>query len=200
MGNTLVLLRNSERSTFRRCRQKWDWSYGRGLEPKQSGKALTFGSMVHDALAQWYIPGKVRGRNPAEAFLELYDTEADLHGGTGFDQYDDEDNKVDARELGWAMLTGYLEEYGEDSQYEVLCPEMTFAIDVHDANGDYLCTLVGTADGPVRNLRTGRIEILEHKTAKRLEQYAVMSGYGEQGMTYWWALTMWLRHTGDLGP
>lgn len=194
------MVRNSERSTYRRCKQKWFWSYEQRLEPKQRGKALTFGTMVHQALAGWYIPGSERGRHPAEAFIEIYDADAALHGGVGFEQYDDDDNKLDARELGWAMLTGYVERWGEDKHLKVLQPEMTFAIDVYDSRGDYLCTMVGSSDGPMLNMTTGRIEIFEHKTAKKLEDIRVNSGYGEQGLTYWWGLTKWLRHTGDLGP
>lgn len=194
------MVRNSERSTYRRCRQKWQWSYEQRLEPKQRGKALTFGSMVHGGLAEWYIPGRKRGRHPAEAFIEIYDADAELHGGVGFEQYDDDDNKLDARELGWAMLTGYVEKWGDDAHYEILQPEMTFQIDVYDSRGDYLCTMVGSSDGPARNLNTGKVEVIEHKTAKRLEEVRINSGYGEQGLTYWWGLTRWLRHTGDLGP
>lgn len=194
------MLRNSERSTYRRCRQKWQWSYEGKRESKNRKTALTFGTMVHQALAQWYIPGRKRGRHPAEAFLEIYDADAEANGGIGFEQWDEDDQKIDARELGWAMLTGYVEKWGEDKHYEVLQPEMGFQIDVYDKRGRYLCTLVGTSDGPVRNLNTGRIEILEHKTAKRLEVIRVMSGYGEQGMNYIWGLTMWLRHLGLMGP
>lgn len=200
MGETLVLLRNSERSSYRRCRWKWEQSYKKRLEPKQRGKALTFGSMVHEALAGWYFPGRERGRHPAEAFIEIYDADAELHGGVGFEQYDDDDNKLDARELGWAMLTGYVEKWGDDSHLEVLQPEMGFRIDVYDKQGNYLVTLVGTSDGPVRNHSTGRINIFEHKTAKKLEDIRINSGYGEQGLTYWWGLTMWLRHLKELGP
>lgn len=162
------------------------------------GKALTFGTMVHGALAEYYIPGRKRGRHPAEAFIEIYDTDADEHGGKGFDQWDDDGNKIDARELGWAMLSAYIERWGDDSNYEVLMPEMAFQIDVYDKQGRYLCTLVGTVDGPMRNRKTGRIELFEHKTAKSISEVRLNSGYGEQGLTYWWALNLWLQHIGEL--
>lgn len=193
----LVLLRNSERSTYRRCRQKWEWSYVRKLEPKLRAKPLTFGTMVHQALAAWYVPGKKRGQHPAEAFIEIYDADAE-EKGRGFDQWDDDGNKVDARELGWAMLNGYVEQYGKDDKYTILQSEMTFQIDVYDKQGRYLCTFVGSVDGPARNRDTGKVVLFEHKTAKAIQDVRINSGYGEQGLTYWWALNTWLHHTGEL--
>lgn len=154
--------------------------------------------MVHGALAAWYIPGKKRGQHPAEAFIEIYDADCDSNGGVGFDQWDDEGTRIDARELGWAMLTEYVNEYGNDSDWEILQPEMAFQIDVYDKQGRYLCTLVGSVDGPARNRKTGRIALFEHKTAKSIKEVRINSGYGEQGLTYWWALNMWLRHIGEL--
>lgn len=154
--------------------------------------------MIHEALAQWYVPGKKRGRNPAEAFIEIYDTDAEEHGGRGFEQFDDDGNKFDARELGWAMCCAYLDQYGNDDDWIVLQPEMAFQIDVYDKQGRYLCTLVGTVDGPMRNKRTGRVVLFEHKTAKSISEVRINSGYGEQGLTYWWALNLWLQHLGEL--
>jgi hypothetical protein len=190
-----VLLRTSERSKYRRCRQAWHWSYGLGLEAKGRKGALTFGSMVHVALAGHYVPGRKRGANPADTFAALYDANTD-----DFTQWDEEGNKVPARDLGIAMLEGYLALYGDDSDIEIIAPEMTFQIDVYDKAGRYLCTYVGSIDGVGKRLSTGRIVLLEHKTAKTIEQVRVNSGYGEQGLSYWWAATRMLRHLGLLGP
>lgn len=196
MGNeTPVLLRTSERSTFRDCVQKWQWSYLWGLEAKRHRGALTFGTMIHVALAEYYVPGLKRGPHPAETFARLYDENVTDE----FSQWDDEGNKVDARTLGIAMLTGYIEEYGDDSYYEILYPEMTFRIDLYDPKGNYLCTYVGSIDGVGRDIRTGRIVLFEHKTAKSIKIVRVNSQYGEQGLSYWWAATKWLRHEGLMG-
>jgi len=189
----LVTIRNSERTTWRRCRQKWHWSYRKGLEPKKVGTALTFGSMAHKALELWYPPGTERGIHPAETMSALIDEHHEL-----FSQWDEDGNKVPASELGLAMMNGYVDEYGLDKKIEIIHPEELFQIDVYDRKGRYLCTMVGQFDALGINLRTGRMIILEHKTAKTIEQVRLNSQYGEQGLSYWWSATLWLRHKGFL--
>lgn len=157
--------------------------------------ALTFGSMAHNALEAWYPPGNKRGVHPAETFAKLYHEQQ-----SDYDQWDEEGNSVNALDLGVGMMNHYVEHWGEDSHLEIIQPEMTFAIDVYDKAGRYLCTFVGTIDGPARNKQTGRVVLLEHKTAKSLQEIHINSQYGEQGLGYWWAATMWLRHLGELGP
>lgn len=189
----LVTIRNSERTTWRRCRQKWHWSYRKKLEPKKVGTALTFGSMAHKALELWYPPGLKRGIHPAETMSALIDEHQEL-----FSQWDEDGNKIPASELGLAMMTGYVDEYGLDKKIEIIHPEESFQIDVYDRKGRYLCTMVGQFDALGINLRTGRIVTIEHKTAKTIEQVRLNSQYGEQGLSYWWAATLWLRHKGFL--
>jgi hypothetical protein len=192
---TPVLLRTSERSTFRRCSQKWYWKYHRLLShPKPKG-ALTFGTLIHSALEGWYPPGVERGVNPVETFRTLYAENAEQ-----FSQWDDEGNKISAEELGEQMLTGYLELYGDDDDIEIIAPEQTFAIDVLDPKGNFLFTYVGKIDATARRRSTGRLLLLEHKTAKTIEEVQINSGYGEQGLSYLWAATIMLRHEGTIGP
>lgn len=154
---------------------------------------MTFGTLVHEALAAYYPPGAKRGPHPAETFLELYDSNNEQ-----FEQWDEEGNKVDARELGWAMLNAYVHRWGDDSDWIMIEPEMTFQIDVYDEKGNYLCTVVGKFDGVAKSKKTGRTFLPEHKTAKTIKLVQINSGYGEQGLSYWWAATMWLRHIGVL--
>lgn len=190
-----VLLRTSERSTYRRCQQKWYWKYHRLLShPKPKG-ALTFGTLIHVALEGWYPPGVKRGVNPVETFQSLYAVNSEQ-----FSQWDDEGNKINALDLGVAMLEGYLKEYGTDDDIEIIAPEQTFAIDVMDANGKYLFTYVGKIDATARRRSTNRLLLLEHKTAKSVEEVRVNSGYGEQGLSYLWAATIMLRDSGQIGP
>lgn len=188
-----IMLRNSERNTYRRCRQKWEWSYLRGLQAPRQGGALRFGSGIHLALATWYKPGKRRGLHPAKSFAKW----CDEHGT--FDVYGDDEERMDAKVLGVAMLEGYVDEYGKDAHLEILQPEQTFQVDVLDKRGRYLVTMVGEIDAVARDLHTGRIVLLEHKTAKSVQYVHVNSGYGEQALVYTWAAVLWLRHQGWLG-
>lgn len=195
----LVLLRNSERATWRRCRLKWVWTYDRRLNPPREKGALTFGRMCHLALELRYPPGRKRGPHPAESFREIYDSQ-----DQDFSQWDEEGNKVDARELGIAMMTSYVKEYGNDDRIEIIQPEQSIQIDVYDRQGNYLCTWVGTVDAVyydlVRSTRKQRvIGLLDHKTAKTVEEeMSVISGYGEQGISYLWAAEFWLHDNGFL--
>jgi hypothetical protein len=189
-------VRNSERSTWRRCRQKWFWNYGKKLEPTKQGGALTFGSMSHRAMELRYPPGRERGVHPAETMRVLL-----AEHGDAFPQWDEEGNKVSVDVLADAMMNGYVDHYGDDKMIEVFHPEEAFQIDVYDRRtGRYLCTMVGQFDAIVIDLKTGKFRVFEHKTAKSIELVRVNSGYGEQGLTYWWAATIWLRSKGLLKP
>ena len=91
---------------------------------------------------------------------------------------------------------GYWEQWGKDSNYEVLVPEQTFQLDVYDEHGNFLGVMVGTVDAVVRDLRTGRIGFLEHKTGKDLEPFGAPLIMDEQAGTYWTFGAMFLEHQG----
>lgn len=198
MSTTPVLIRTSERATYRRCRQKWVWHYVDRLESGSDKPALVFGSMVHAALEQWYKPGKRRGTHPAKAFKAIID-EYPRHV---ISQWDEDEERIESVDLGIAMLEGYVEHYGKEPHLEVIQPEMAGQVDVLDRQGRYVCTYVFKSDLVVRD-HSGRrpvLRMLEHKTAKSIELIRINSGYGEQGVSYWWALHHWLRHKGILEP
>ena len=109
MTETLVVVRNSERAKYRDCRQAWHWSYQKLLEPSYRKGALTFGTLIHDSLEPWYVPGRERGAYPVDTFVRLFNENA-----REFDQWDDEGNRVPADELGRAMLYEYVEYWGDD--------------------------------------------------------------------------------------
>lgn len=189
----LKLVRNSERAKFKECRQAWHWGYRHTLEPVHRRTALTFGQMVHDALAGWYIPGRERGVHPTETFLRLY-----AENNEDFNQWDEEGNRTPADDLAVAMLNGYVERYGDDPMIEIVQPELAFQIDVYDEKGNYLGTLVGRFDAIGLNLRTGLYFVFEHKTAKAIVPVRINSKYGEQGLSYFWAARYWLAHELDM--
>lgn len=189
-----VMIRNSERSSFRRCRQRWFWSYVLLRRNKRRSGALTFGDLIHQALAKRYRPGAKRGPLPARTFMKLFQENA-----SDFSQWDEDGNRIPADELGAVMLHEYVKLYGKDEHIKVIHPEMHFAVDVYDRRGRYLCTIVGSVDCVIENLLTGRKGLWEHKTAKAIEQVQVISGYGEQALSYLWGMTMWLRHLELLG-
>ena len=82
----------------------------------------------------------------------------------------------------------------------MIAPEQTFQIDIYDSEtGDYICTYVGTVDAIIRNIRTMKIGLFEHKTSKGLppDYWLPMD---EQGGSYWAMTPPWLREHGILKP
>jgi hypothetical protein len=133
MTSSLPILRTSERRDFLQCQWRWwqSWRMGRRVagEPPL---ALWFGGLVHDALADYYIPGKKRGPHPAETFARLAGDEIsfmkmELAGEFGNVEID----WVDAKALGISMLEGYVKQWSaEDEEWEIIQAERTFQLDV----------------------------------------------------------------------
>lgn len=182
----VLMIRTSERTTFARCRQRWWWAYRDCLTPKVAKPALRFGDLVHQALALYYKPSKVRtriirGPHPAESFVRLYDEQ--LKQLSEFGMYTEEEEWSDARSLGIEMLENYVKHYGKDEQFQVIKPEVPFEVDMYDEDGLYLCTYVGQFDAVIFDLNSGKLGLFEHKTAK-----TVRTGHlplDEQAGSYW---------------
>src|SRR5688500_1392505 len=104
------MVRTSERSTFKSCRQRWQWAYVDCLVPRRKSKALVLGSYVHEALALRYKPGLKRGPQPAKTFQRM------LHAAYEADELSEELYE-ELNELGMAMLVAYVAEYGTDDRY-----------------------------------------------------------------------------------
>lgn len=182
-----VLLRTSERSTFMRCPQKWKWSYLDHLKAHRQATPLRFGSLVHEALAGFYIASKskgkiVRGPLPAKTFEKLYAAEVAEQGKMRV--YTESEEWVDALALGLEMLKNYVKLYGKDERYLIVAPEMPFQVDIFDpTTGEYVCTYVGTLDAFIYDLEKREYGLMEHKTAK-----AITTGHlslDEQAGSYW---------------
>lgn len=192
-----LLLRNSERQTFLRCRLKWKWLWLDGRAPRVAAPALRFGTLIHEALAAYYKPGRKRGPQPAKTFGKLYELE--LKEASRFGFRDEDGDWHDALELGLDMLDGYTDEYGDDSHIEVIAPEQPFAVDLPTRDGHkYLVTPVGTFDAIIRDLRIGKVGLFEHKTAA-----SISLGHlplDEQAGTYHALAGDWLIDQGILKP
>jgi hypothetical protein len=207
-------LRTSERSDFNVCPQRWWWRWREGLVTRGSSpQALWFGGLVHVALAEWYCgPGLKRGPHPAETFAKLAGDELE-YVKTQFDT-DDEERIVkyeNARYLGVAMLTGYVEKYGRDEHMFILQPEKTFALDIpwprqeegrqalyEDVDGQLLVRYVGTYDCTWRDLRDDSVRLEEHKTAKAITTTHLPMD--NQAGSYWAVATRTLRADSLIGP
>lgn len=176
----VVHLRNSERGTLDRCAQQWWWHWREGLQPKETAKPLWFGTAIHNALADYYRPGKKRSKDFIDKFRESADMEAE-YVRTNVGSIDEE-QWVDARELGETMLLGYRDHYQGDKHWDVIATEQPFELIIPYSWGSGMSWLVkkmkragintdhfilnGTFDGVFRdNDDRKRIKLMEHKTA-----------------------------------
>lgn len=210
-------LRNSERSDFRRCPQRWAWRYWEHLVPISfSTGPLVFGTFGHLALENYYLPGNKRGRHPAETWDEVtknYRDAAKTEVVGNFMDDDVESSWEDARSLGHDMLVNYVKEYDDDGQWEVLWAERPFAQNIPHprdlakvAAGEMsksqvraLVKYVGTLDLIVRDhSANGRIRYVDHKFMKSISTNHL--SLDSQNGGYLAIGTHQLRQEGLIGP
>lgn len=164
----IPMLRTSERKDFKRCPQKWWWAWRMGLKEKfRPADALWFGTGVHIALAEYYLPGLKRGPHPAQTWVE-WCGEEESYIKTRTEEFD-EAQWIDAVDLGTAMLEGYVDLYKGDPTWEVIEPEHPFQIYIPKRSGTAdLALYCGTFDIVYRDLEDGSIWLGEHKTAAQI--------------------------------
>lgn len=196
LEDTLVVVRNSELSTYRSCRQKWEWAYRHRLKARKPSAPLAFGTLIHAVLERFYVPGIKRGGRPEELWEQVFEEFLEA-GNEDFIVLKGEE--VYASELGLAMMHEYWKEYGKDSEWKVLAPEQTFQLDLHDPEtGEFLAVYTGTVDAVVVNRRTKKSGFLEHKTGSSLEPFGAPLILDEQSSAYWTFGQMFLEATGVL--
>lgn len=125
---TLPMLRTSERSTLKRCEFQWDLTYNRRVKNLTEMPALRFGSLIHKALAGYYIKGVKRGVHPAVGFKKAYDADMKVNREIFGMKVEDDEVWVNAEELGLSMMNNYVDEFGKDSNWEVLATEIPFQV------------------------------------------------------------------------
>lgn len=184
----IPLLRNSERSDFKRCPQRWWWRWKENLVPiEMSHGPLVFGTFGHLALAEWYAPpgakdGFARGPHPAETWDKITKDYVDSvrNETTGYLDDELEITWDDARLLGHDMLVNYVDEYGNDDHWSVLWAEKPFEQYIPSpaslkrkrlGQGELepFVRYVGTIDLVVRDLEADRIRYIDHKFMKTIE-------------------------------
>lgn len=197
----LPTVRTSERSTFRRCPQRWWWEYRLGLKPKHlRADARWFGIGIHEALARWYHKGTRRGAHPADTFADWVGDEIAWVSAAYADherEWDDKPKYEDAAELGEEMLVNYIDEYGRDPQWHIIATEQTFKVKV-TRQGTAVGYFASTWDGVARDKSDGQVYLLEHKTATQIS--TAYLELDDQGGSYWAVASAILRAKGILKP
>lgn len=188
-----ILLRTSERTLYKRCRQAWWWAFEDEIKTKTAAPALRFGSLVHQALERRYKPGVKRGVHPARTFKRLYAAELKQQSAFGFK---DEDGKwEEAGDLGVAMLNNFVDQFGDDEQYEVIASEQAFQVEILRTAKTRL-VYVGIFDGVWRDRSNGDVLLIDWKTAKSINTNHLP--LDEQAGSYWAYGPQWLQQQGLL--
>ena len=192
----IPVFRTSERGTFDTCWQKWWWAWREGLRPNTEDRtALWFGTGVHLALAEWYCgPGLKRGPHPADTFEDYV---GDQVWAMNIASEKEDAKYIDAKDLGVAMLEGYVDKYGADDSWSIIAPEQAFQVNIPNLSGKgILGVYAGTFDLIYRDLTDNKIYLGEHKTAK-----AIRTGHlplDNQAGSYWLIAPEILQHSGLL--
>lgn len=196
MPEQIPMLRNSERSSVKRCQHLWWWAWHEGLEKRgRTAAPLWFGTGVHLALATWYCgPGLKRGPHPAETWEQYAKDAIETVKIPGLNE-EDEDQFINAKELGTSMMENYVKTYGQDEHMHIIQPEQTFSLDVPwpklpeghlllalAERRKILTKLVGTYDLAFRDLTNSQVWLEEHKTAAAISTAHL--SIDDQGGTY----------------
>lgn len=198
MATTLPLIRTSERKDFKRCPWLWNESWNKQLTTARAPVWSWFGTAVHAGLEARYKPGKKRGKlkKVLEAFEESVADQTGRIWTAGGEL--EESDVVDAKELGFAMLKGYVEHYGDESHIEVIHSEQTFQIDVPHPfkKGETIAIYAGTWDSLWRI--DSRYWLVDHKTRKAFPSNWDFYDIDDQAGSYLWVAPEVLEHMGVL--
>jgi Zierdtviridae exonuclease len=193
----LPKVRTSQRGLFKKCRWVYEREFIDRLKPQVPAPALRFGTLVHAALAKWYVPGVRRGTHPADTFLKLY--EAELEDAYKFGFRDEEGVWQEAGELGVDMLENYVKHWGRDEGWRVIATEQPFqTLVLHPRTGRPWFWYVGIIDGLWQNREDTRLYIPDHKTTTSIT--TEMLTLDEQASSYWTYGVDWLRKQRILKP
>lgn len=171
------LLSNSEVQTFKDCPRKWWLAWHRGLKPRSQsviGPRST-GTREHAALAALYTPGgsykdaldeldRIQAEDSHRLEVQVAELELDLAN--------EQRNKLNSDfDLESAMLEGYLQwitETGVDSNLEVISAEQRVEAPFWTRMGALQVILIAKLDARVRNIITGGLRFIDHKTVGSL--------------------------------
>lgn len=200
----MLEIRTSERRSFKRCQQRWEWGYKQQLKPHTDSNPLWFGQAVHLALAEWYKPGLERGVHPAKTFVDVI--ESDKIKRFSDNPTDEQQAEyADSYKMGVDMLERYVREFGEDTDWECIQPEMTFQVWFPNpvTGQKRWLRYVGTVDAVMRyigetkdGLIHGSIWLFEHKTAASIQTNHL--ALDDQAGSYWAIIGIVLKHRGIL--
>lgn len=203
-GDSIPTLRTSERNDFKRCPWMWQETWLAGYGSRRVPTWAWFGTAIHAALEVYYPIGVKRGKlgDTLDAFEASVGKETGRIWTESPNAILDEQEVVDAKELGRAMLIGYAERYGQDTEWEVIHTEQPFQIDVaHPTKPEQnLVVYAGTWDSLMRHRHSKEFWLWDHKTRKTFPSDWSFYNINDQAGSYLWVAPEVLRHMGIFGP
>lgn len=190
-------IRTSERGDFKECPWKWYYTWVEGLTTRRVPTWSWFGTAWHVAMEARYPIGRKRGSlaDMIDAFLSAVGEEQRRVWTAGGEL--DEEEVVDGRKLGVAMLKAYVAHWGRDQHWQVLHTEQPFQIDVpHPVTGRLIAVYLGTWDLAVWDLLDKVYRIVDHKTRKAFKQDWSFFDLNDQAGSYLWVAPEVLMHKG----
>lgn len=173
-----MLISQSTIATFDRCKRKFWLKHYRQLgRPRDYTSPTTVGSLVHDALEQYYL-GAYGDR---EKFVEPIQFVKERAVGLIGEHIDFAEEIAADAELAGIMVDGYmtwLEETGADSNFASVEPEREIRATLHDG-----IELIGKLDGKVRTT-DGWTGFLENKTVGNFTDLPAYAQINRQLLTY----------------
>lgn len=164
------LLTSSRLKDARACQRLHQIRYELGYRPAEEAEALRFGTLIHDGQEAWWRAPADRLAGALNAIrTAVFDTEGEPD--------------LFALAKAEAMLIGYDARWGAEP-YEVLAVEQPFETELRNPMTGRLSQtwrLAGKMDVIVRDLRDGRVLVVEHKSA---------TGDISPGSEYWRRLRM----------
>ena len=158
-GHSKNVLTYSALNTFRNCPRKYKHRYIDGLRPHEKSTALSFGSVVHEAIELWY-------RLPPDE-QRVWQVLATIDAAYPAREHDA------AQKSQWhfarAMILGYVRRYPAED-FEIVEVEKTFTHEIRNPDSgrpSQTFVMAGKVDGIVK--RRDGLYLLEHKTAATID-------------------------------
>jgi len=195
---TPLLIRSHEIMDYKRCPKMWYWKWRLGLVPKEkSFGALDLGTWLHDALAHWYMnyAGKHRTGAALAVCFDHFALKA-IDSAPAKTPQHVVDKAQELYKLGQAMLISYAKEYQGDRNWIVIGAEIPLEVEITDKNDQTIGLYRLKLDLAIRERTTGKIWIIEHKSAKTIRtEHLTIDG---QARPYGALAEIAMRHVGVL--
>jgi len=164
-----LFIRSHEIMNYKRCPKMWYWKWRMGLVPKEkSFGALDLGTWIHDAFAHWYSnSGKRRTMAGLVWCFDHFALKAIDSAPSNTPQHVI-DKAQEIYKLGRAMITAYANHYQGDKDWKIIGAEIPLEIEITDQHGRSAGMYRMKLDLVVESRSTGKVWIVEHKTAKAI--------------------------------